>query len=164
VPTESTAEKWQEYARERHEHAEGHQGSDDPEAQPLQPPSVSNQTWPPITQSCEIILIQASYGEDEVRSQAQGSDTATVSPDPHQVKTESGVPGLFTFFYDVTFTGVETLPMFDFPVNTMRTLQAKATFSVDATVAAERRSSWCARRTHNSIRRSTRTHPGSAAS
>jgi phospholipase C len=168
---------------------------------PLQPPPA--QTWPPVLQTCEVVLVLASYGKDQVISQAQGGSTATfqgavyvtvngfepdelvtpyalggftsnqpssqaglagvvripaltvadaagaqvgnikiscssVSPDPTQTVTSSGVPCPFTFTYDVAFTDLTdpaTLAA-TFPAGAPQTWQVNAMFTVDTTVTA----------------------------
>jgi phospholipase C len=197
IPTAATAQEWQRVALERHTFASDPANAGSPEAQPTRVPRA--QTWPPVLQECEIVLVQASFGRGQVESKAQGEDTATftsaiavtvsgfepseittpralfapslpgaltaqpgvstripsisfteggqpvsgidavptsVSPDPDAVRAEAGVPEMFTFFYDVVFTDMSTLPVFDFPANTQRTLQVQATFSVDTTVTS----------------------------
>ena len=57
----------------------------------------------------------------------------SVTPDPSQ-PTQSGVPAFFTFFYDVTFTDVSSLDIFNFPVDTIQTLRVEAVFAADTTV------------------------------
>jgi phospholipase C len=167
---------------------------------PLQPPPPQ---WPPVPQSCQVVLVLASYGKDQVLSQAQGGPAATfqgamyvtvegfepaelvtpyalggftpgqpsgqptlagnvripaltvtnaagspagnvtitcssVSPDPTQTVTPSGLPCPFTFSYDVTFsdlTDPATLAA-TFPAGPPQTWQVNAVFSVDTTVTA----------------------------
>ena len=78
LPNYETVGTWRTNAQNRYAYASQHQNENDPSAQPLQPPTPP-QPWPPPTQTCEITLLQTSYGMGDVTSQANGASTATFS-------------------------------------------------------------------------------------